>query len=183
MKRIAVITASPRKEGNSNTLAKSFIKGATEAGHQVSLFNASSKEIKPCIGCNNCFSKENCACIFKDDFNEAATLIMQSDIVVFVTPIYWYSYPAKMKAVIDKFYAFLMTDRLDVKNKETLLLAVAGDKNIAAFDLLLQEYKMTVSSLHWNAKESLLVPGVFTAGDILTKLDYLTQAESLGKSI
>lgn len=135
------------------------------------------------MGCNNCFSKENCACISKDDFNEVATLIMQSDIVVFVTPIYWYSYPAKMKAVIDKFYSFLMTDRPDTKNKQAILLAVAGDQNTTVFDLLLQEFRMTVSALGWRTEEPLLVPGVMATGDILERPDYLTQAESLGKSI
>ncbi|GAK36599.1 MULTISPECIES: flavodoxin family protein [Bacteroides] len=183
MKRIVVITSSPHKDGNSNKLAEAFIKGATSAGHQVSRFDASSKEIKPCIGCNNCFSKEDCACISKDDFNEAATLIMQSDMVVFATPVYWYTYPAKMKAVIDKFYSFLMTDRPETKNKETLLLAAAGDQNTAVFDLLLQEYKMTVSALQWSAQEPLLVPGVLAVNDILKQPGYLSQAENLGESI
>lgn len=47
MKRIVVITSSPHKDGNSNKLAEAFIKGATSAGHQVSRFDASSKEINP----------------------------------------------------------------------------------------------------------------------------------------
>ena len=50
--KILVITGSPRKNGNSNTLAEHFIKGAQEAGHEVVRFNAAFKQVHPCIGCN-----------------------------------------------------------------------------------------------------------------------------------
>lgn len=183
MKRILVITGSPRKNGNSSTLAESFIKGATEAGHQITRYDAASKEIKSCIGCNNCFSKENMACIFKDDFNELATFIMQSDIIVFVTPLYWFTYTAKLKAAIDKFYSLLIGDKPEAKNKEAILLAVCGDERIAEFDTLIQQHKMMITANKWTEIGQLLVPGVLAKGDISNKVEYLAKAEKLGRSI
>ena len=183
MKRILMITGSPRKNGNSEALAESFINGAIESGHQVTRFDSAFKEVKPCVGCNNCFSKENMACIFKDDFNELVTHIMQSDMIVFVTPLYWFTYTAKMKAAIDKFYSFLIGNKLETKNKETILLSVCGDENIAEFDTLVKQYKMMVSANQWTDIGQLLVPGVLAKGDISNKPEYLTKAEELGKTL
>ena len=64
--KILVLTGSPRKNGNSATLADSFIKGAKEAGHTVERFDAAFKKVHPCIACNSCGMDG--PCVFKDDF-------------------------------------------------------------------------------------------------------------------
>ena len=64
--KILVLTGSPRKNGNSNTLAEHFINGAKEAGHEVTRFDAASSKVHPCIACNKCGM--NGPCVFKDDF-------------------------------------------------------------------------------------------------------------------
>ena len=64
--KIQVITGSPRKNGNSSTLADHFIRGAEEAGHEMVRFDAAFKEVHPCIACNKCGM--NGECVFKDDF-------------------------------------------------------------------------------------------------------------------
>lgn len=183
VKNIVVITGSSRKNGNSTILAESFIKGAVEAGHQIMRFDSAFREIRPCIGCNKCFSKENMACATQDDFNELAAFIMKSDIIVFATPLYWFVYPAKMKAVIDKFYSFLIGNRSETKNKETILLAVAGNEKMTIFDTLLQQHKVVMEANNWKELGQLLVPGVTAGGDIANKPEYLTQAEELGKNL
>ncbi len=83
--KILVITGSPRKNGNSNTLADSFCKGATEAGHEVVRFDAAFKKVHPCIGCNHCGM--NGPCVFKDDFEFIRKHIVDADMVVFATPM------------------------------------------------------------------------------------------------
>ena len=65
--KILVLTGSPRKNGNSNTLAEHFIKGAKEAGHTVVRFDAATKNVHPCIACNRCGMDGDC--VFQDDFN------------------------------------------------------------------------------------------------------------------
>lgn len=101
--KILVLTGSPRKGGNSNTLADNFIRGAEEAGHQVFRFDAAFKEVHPCIGCNKCGM--NGPCIFKDDFEFVRQHIVDADMVVFATPMYYFGISAQLKAVIDRFYA------------------------------------------------------------------------------
>lgn len=69
--KILVLTGSPRKNGNSNTLAEHFINGAKEAGHEVTRFDAASSKVHPCIACNKCGM--NGPCVFKDDFEVVRT--------------------------------------------------------------------------------------------------------------
>ena len=105
--KILVITGSPRKNGNSNTLAEHFIKGAQEAGHEVVRFDAAFKEVHPCIGCNRCGM--NGPCVFKDDFEFIRKHIVDADLVAFATPMYYFGISAQIKAVIDRFYAITST--------------------------------------------------------------------------
>ena len=43
--------------------------------------------------------------LFHADFNSMVPVIEEADVVVFATPLYWYTFPAQLKAVIDKFFA------------------------------------------------------------------------------
>ncbi len=127
-KKILVITGSPRKGGNSSLLADAFIRGAENAGHTITRFNAAHKQIKGCIACNKCYSKES-ACVFKDDFNELAPTLESADLVAFVTPLYWFTFPTQIKAAIDKMYALVVGER-NLKGKETMLLICAETDNM-----------------------------------------------------
>lgn len=54
MKKILVIIGGGRPNGNTNQLVDSFIKGATEAGHEVEKVSLNKVEVRGCIGCNAC---------------------------------------------------------------------------------------------------------------------------------
>ena len=98
--KIAVITSSPHKNGSSNLLASEFIRGAEEKGHSVTLFDAGHSEIKSCIGCDKCGM--NGECVFKDDFEFVRNNIVDADVVVFTTPMYYFGISAQIKTVIDR---------------------------------------------------------------------------------
>lgn len=120
--KILVLTGSPRKNGNSNTLADSFIKGATEAGHEVARFDAAFKNVHPCIACNSCGMDG--PCVFKDDFEFVRDNIVTADAVVFATPMYYFGISAQLKAVIDRFYA--INGKIHRPKKAMLLMTYAN---------------------------------------------------------
>ena len=97
--KILVITGSPRKNGNSNTLVDNFIKGVEEAGHSVVRFDSAFKNVHPCVACNKCGM--NGQCVFKDDFEFVRNNIVDADVVVFASPMYYFGISAQIKAVID----------------------------------------------------------------------------------
>ena len=87
-KKIVVITGSPRKDGNSFAMTDSFIKAAEEMGHTITRFDAAMMKIGGCHACNSCF-KSGKACIFDDDFNTIAPVILEADTILFTLPGYW----------------------------------------------------------------------------------------------
>lgn len=175
-KKIVILTGSPRKTGNSIAMAEAFTKEAEKKGHSVTRFDAADMTIKGCTACETCFNTGK-ACSFDDDFNKIAPELLEADVIVFATPLYWYSYPAKLKAVIDKFYAFLVGKR-GVGNKECALIVCCEDKDIPMFDGIRFSYKQTTDLLQWKSVGEVLVPSVAAPGDIY-KTNGLEQAIAL----
>ena len=101
--KIVVLTGSPRRNGNSAYLADRFIEGAKEKGHEIYRFDCAFKQVEPCRACNRCGMDG--PCIFNDDFSELRPHLIEADMVVFATPMYYFGISAQMKRVIDRFYA------------------------------------------------------------------------------
>ena len=175
--KILVLTGSPRKNGNSNTLADYFIKGAEEAGHQVERFDAAFKNVHPCIACNKCGM--NGSCVFKDDFEFVRNHIVDADVVVFATPMYYFGVSEQLKAVIDRFYA--INGQIHRPKKAVLLMTYA---NMAASEAVPIEahYDVLLKYLGWEDAGRIIVPGVWPAGAV-KHTDYPEQAYKLGKNI
>lgn len=102
---ILVIESSPHKKGSSNLLAEHFMEGAKEAGHQVTVFDAARADLHPCLGCDACGMSGSCC--QKDDMAGLREQILQTDMLVFVTPLYYFGMSTQLKTVIDRFYSFI----------------------------------------------------------------------------
>ena len=87
--KILVLTSSARVKGNSDLLADEFIRGAQESGHEVEKTGLSRKNIKGCLGCNAC-QRNTGVCVQKDDAIEIIRKMVDADVVVFATPVYFY---------------------------------------------------------------------------------------------
>lgn len=172
------MTGSPRRGGNSELLADAFIKGAQQAGHTVIKYETAFKNIQGCQACHACYSHVN-ACVFDDDFNALAPMIEQSDVIVFATPLYWFNFPAQLKAAIDKIFALLIGNR-QINIKESILLACAESSEESDFNGLVYTYDSIADYMKWTDLGKLLVPSVNDKGDIL-KTDALLKAELLGR--
>lgn len=179
-KNILVLTGSPRKNGNSDLLADAFIKGAEEAGHTVQKFQAGKKKIQGCIACMKCYSKGG-ACIFNDDFNELAPLLENSETLVLSTPLYWFSFPAQIKAAFDKLYA-LLVGKHTPQIRESMMLVCAETSDMVDFEGIVRSFELINDYMKWENRGTLLVPHVNNTGDIL-KTDALAKAEALGRNI
>lgn len=175
--KILVITGSPRKNGNSNTLAGNFIKGAQEAGHNVVRFDSAFKDVHPCVACNKCGM--NGQCVFKDDFEFVKANIVDADAVVFATPMYYFGISAQIKAVIDRFYA--INGQIHVPKKAVLLMTYA-DTSAKEAQPIINHYEVLLNYLGWSDAGKVIASGVWTAGDV-NNTQYPKQAYELGKNI
>lgn len=108
MKRVLIIKTSLRKGGNSDTLADYFAKGALQAGNEVEIVSLAEKNISFCKGCLTCQKTQKC--IIKDDAAEIIGKIGSSDVIVWATPVYYYSCSGLMKTMIDRTNPLYTTD-------------------------------------------------------------------------
>lgn len=175
--KILVITGSPRKNGNSNTLADNFIKGAEEAGHNVVRFDSAFKNVHPCIACNKCGMNGQCA--FKDDFEFVKENIVDADAVVFVTPMYYFGISAQIKAVIDRFYA--INGQIHVPKKAVLIMTYA-DTSAKEAQPIISHYETLLNYLGWSDAGKIIASGVWTVGSV-NQTQYPKQAFEMGKNI
>jgi len=181
-KNILVLTGSARKNGNSDRMADTFIKEALSVGHEVTKFETAKKEIRGCIACETCWSKGK-PCSFQDDFDELAPLLETADVIVFATPLYWFTFPAQIKAFIDKLYAYAGKNCLrPLKIKECLLLVCGADDNLKIFDGIIATYKEIAHYMKWEDKGIVAVPKVNKKGDI-EATDGLVKAKEYGKML
>lgn len=175
--KILVITGSPRKNGNSNTLADNFIKGAQEAGHTVVRFDSAFKNVHPCIACNKCGM--NGQCVFRDDFEFVKANIIDSDAVVFATPMYYFGISAQIKAVIDRFCA--INGQISKPKKAALLMTYADTSEKEAQPII-NHYEVLLNYLGWTDIGKIIAPGVWVEGDIMNT-HYPQKAYELGKNL
>ena len=100
-KKVLILSGSPRKGGNSDLLCDEFMRGAQEAGNEVEKIRVVSKKIAPCSACYFCRSHHG-ECAHKDDMAEVLQKMIDADVIVLSSPVYFYSIDAQLKAVIDR---------------------------------------------------------------------------------
>ena len=121
-KRVLIISSSPRKGGNSETLAAAFAKGAREAGNQVETVYLREKQVSFCKGCLACLKLGHC--VIQDDAVEIAAKMHDADVLVFATPVYYYCVSGQLKTMLDRANPLFDTDYAFTK---AYLLAVAAE--------------------------------------------------------
>lgn len=156
--KIFVIESSPHKHGSSNLLAESFIRGAQEAGHTVDVFDAGHAKLGPCFGCDRCRTAG--PCVQKDDMTAARAGILGADMLVFVTPLYYFGMSAQLKTLIDRFYAF--NGELGAKHLKTALIAASWDAQDWTMASLKQHYETICRYLGFQDQGQLLGTGCGT---------------------
>ncbi len=177
-KKIVVITGSPRANGNSAAMAAAFVSAAEAGGHSVTRFDAAQMTVGGCRACGGCY-KTGKPCAFDDGFNRIAPAIKEADAVVFAMPVYWYTMPAQIKAVIDKFYSFFRGGG-DISGKECALISCCEEKDEAVFDGVRFAYERSTALMKWKNIGEVLVPGVNEVGDI-EKTDGCARAAALAE--
>ena len=155
---IIVLEGSPNRNGSSNLLAEQFIQGAKEAGHSVQIIDAAHGNIHPCTGCIHCGYEGPCS--QEDDVDEIRGKILDADMMVFVTPLYYYGMSAQLKTLIDRFCAF--NSSIQRKHMKSALISVAWNSDSWTFDALKAHYQTLVRYLNLDDMGMILGAGCGT---------------------
>lgn len=120
--KVVVISTSLRAHSNSDALANEFIRGAQDAGHNVEKISLVDKNIQFCKGCLAC--QKLGKCVIKDDVNDIMAKVLNADVVVWATPIYYYEMSGQMKTLIDRMNAMYSQD---YKFRDVYMLTTAAE--------------------------------------------------------
>lgn len=175
--KIVILTGSPRKKGNSNYLAERFAQGASEAGHEVFTFDCAKQSFKGCAACDFCGM--NGPCSQKDDFtNILRPRLEKADMVVLVSPVYYYGLSSQLKAAIDRFYAM----NGSMRDKKSALIVTMADTDDATASFSVDYYRALGKYLHWQNIGEIVGKGLWGKNDASGSL-YADRAYELGKSL
>ena len=177
MKKVLVLCSSPRVDGNTEILAKEFAKGAIESGNEVEYIRLAEKKIGFCIGCRACESTEKCFQL--DDMAELIDKVLSADVIVFATPVYFYTMSAQMKVFVDR-----LTPIYEKVKADIYILATAWDSDIENLKLTADSIRGLTEMCFEDCEEKgcLLVGGLEFKGAIKDKQNYLKTAFEMGKN-
>lgn len=155
MKKILIINGSPKAKSDTMVLTTAFLQGLTENGlYEVEIIDVIKHEIRPCLGCFECMKKCDKKCVQQDFQNELLLKIEAADILLYSFPLYCYSMPSHLKAVIDRLLpltSMKMTEQngrvvhvplVDFSKKQTIVISGCGfpdwKNNFAALRIMCQ---------------------------------------------
>lgn len=145
--KIVVINSSPHSDAESTSryISAAFTEGAKSAGHDVFVFDAANGDTHPCRGCDACHMDG--PCIFKDDIEKVLMpKMLEADLLVLVTPLYYFTVSAQLKTVIDRFYS--RTSKLN--GKKSMIISTAYNNDDWTMTALDTYYNRLVSYMNWK---------------------------------
>lgn len=177
-KKILLISSSPRTEGNSDLLVDSFMSGATESKHQVEKIQLSKYKINYCKGCEYC--QKHSRCVQKDDADLIIKKMIDSDVIVMASPLYFYTITSQLKTLIDRCCA----KYTKIKNKDFYLIFTAADEGNLIFRRAISciEGLVTDCLSGCKIKKVIKAGGLWHKGEVKDTL-YIDAAYKLGKGI
>lgn len=176
--KIVVLEGSPNRHASSNLLAEEFIRGAKEAGHTAEIIDAVHADLPPCTGCVRCGYEG--PCVQKDDMEKFRGQILDADMMVFVTPLYYYGMSAQLKMLVDRFCA--INSSITHKHMKSALLAAAWNADSWTFEALEAHYRTLVRYLQMDDQGMVLGKGCGTPS-MTARSRYPQLAYELGRSL
>ncbi|MDO4182017.1 MAG: flavodoxin family protein [Coriobacteriia bacterium] len=178
MANILVVHGSPRPNGNSKMLADAFMEGAREAGNSVEYVDVGRMSIAGCKACEYCFKHEG-ACVQQDDMQPLYEKLHWADMLVYDFPLYFYTYPAQIKAFMDRMFCGMVKP---FGIKRVALLLCFEDKDASTANGLIQSFRIACNYCKQEIVGEVVVNNVYEVGAIEGNPG-LEQARALGAGL
>ena len=187
--KVLGIFGSPRREGNTDILLEEALKGAEKEGANIERLYLGDLTITPCKECHGC--DDTGKCILLDDMEKIYPKLLEADVVILASPIFFYGVTAWAKALIDRSQAlwarkYLVKDPLlgrDGKKRKGFFISVGATKGPKVFDGAILTVKYFFDVLNAEYTGELVFRGVEAKGDILKHPEALQQAVEAGRKL
>lgn len=177
--KVLVLTGSPHSDGTTAFLADEFCLSAIDAGHDIVALDTAKLSIHSCIACYHCRNNDG-DCIYDDDMMQIYPHLLSAEVIVLVTPLYYFGMTSQLKTVIDRFFSF--NNYLRGKSKKLCLIAAGNDKDDWAMDALKLHIQSICRYLGWEEGGMVLAFGANTKEDVKNS-EYQSMAKDLGKNL
>ena len=168
MSKVLILNGSPRKKGNTIFLIQELSRIIIQNGHEIEILNLNDYDIKPCQGCLWCYKDFPLRCIQNDVMNGLYPSVLDSDVIVFASPIYWFNYSAQLKLFIDRLIALHVQGGHSLNGHKFASIFVYGDSNakgsgvhstIESIDHMISYFRgENLGVVHGTGGDSLTVP-------------------------
>ena len=175
-----ILFGSPRKDGNTMQLVRAFAEALEGCGHDMRMVYLNDIEIRPCQGCLACLPEGDCP--IDDDMAEVKQYVLESDLMVYATPIYWYGPSGQMKLFMDRSIAFEdggFNSR--IRGKKAVTLMTCGDETPGAFTQTREMLEKTFNLLGLTWAGNVEATGCHDKGPVKQK--FLEEAKNLARSL
>ena len=184
--KVLGIMGSPRKEGNTDILLDEALKGAESAGAEVEKISVRTLDIKPCTEDYGCAITGTCT--IRDDMDDIYEKLLESDIIIVASPMFFYSMPSQLKALIDRSQAlwsrkYLLKQTLSDKKRVGAFIGVGATKGKNLFEGAILTMKYFYDAIDIEYADNLLIRRVDQKGEIKEHPDALRDAYELGKKL
>ena len=183
-KKILVLLGSPRKKGNSTTLANQIVAGAESAGATAEKIFLHGKDISPCQACYACQQPDSKGCAIDDEMQPIYGKLIEADGWVIASPVYWFSMSAQTKLFLDRCFALPAYKKDAFTGKRIAIAMSYGDEDafnsgcVNALRTFQDSARYVGANLVGMVYGSAEKPGEIKANDALMR-----QAVALGKKL
>ncbi len=187
--KVVCIYGSPRKKGNSATIANRFLDRLNESHDGVKKYYLNKLNFKGCQGCMSCKGKAE-KCVLKDDLTEVLEQIKETDVLVLATPVYYYDITGQMKCFIDRTWSFLKEDweenpepsRIS-SGKTIVFIQTQGDANPEMHKDVYMKYELFFKMYGFTKFHLIRGCDVNELGEAGTKADIMQAADDAAEKI
>lgn len=162
-KKILLISSSPRKNANSDILCDEFMRGALESGQTAEKIRLAESDINYCTGCCTCIGNPG-SCVQNDDMNSLLKKVLDADVLVFASPVYFHSFNAHMKTFMDRVCPIYPL----IHNKDVYFIVAAAGGSLPVGNAF-KTFRTFTDCLDVSEKGTVAVTGVWNEGGVKGK--------------
>jgi len=183
-KRVLIVVGSPRKKGNSATLAKEVAAGAEEKGAELEFCYLHDMKIQPCSACDGCQDEAGKECVIEDDMQALYPKLIQADVLVIASPIYWFTVSSQTKLFMDRWYALRAQEYAAFARKRIGIVLTYADMDPFSSGAV-NALRTFQDAFHFLGSKIVgMVYGSASApGEVRNNPDLMKRARELGKEL
>ena len=187
--RVLGIFGSPRKGGNTERLLEETLKGAEQAGAMVDRLRLADLNISPCRECHGCDLTGQC--IIQDDMLNVFPKLLEADILILASPIFFYGITAWAKALVDRSQSLWVKKYLlkelslskEGRKRKGFFISVGATQGQRLFEGSILTVKYFFDAIHADYAGELVFRGLDAKGDILKQPEALQKAFEAGRKL